>query len=94
MADMTIRDVPDGVHSALKLLARRNRRSLEQRVLRLFDNALQLDRDSPVVEAAAFRARLAGRDLGDTVAEIREERADENICHRHLGPGVRDGLLS
>ncbi len=73
MADMTIRDVPDDVRSALKL-ARRNRRSLEQQVLWLLDNARQLDRDSPVVEAAAFRARLAVRDLGDTVAEIREER--------------------
>ncbi len=74
MAVMTIRNVPDDVHSALKRLARRNRRSLQQQVLRLLDNARQLDRDSPVAEAAAFRARLAGRDLGDTVAEIREER--------------------
>jgi plasmid stability protein len=74
MRVMTIRNVPEEVHRALVRLARRNRRSLQQQVLRLLETVRRLDRESPVDEARALREKLEGRTLGDTVAEIREDR--------------------
>jgi plasmid stability protein len=74
MRVMTIRNVPEEVHRALVRLARRNRRSLQQQVLKLLETVRSLDRESPVDEARALREKLKDRALGDTVAEIREER--------------------
>ena len=74
MRVMTIRNVPEEVHRALVRLARRNRRSLQQQVLKLLEAVRRLDRESPLEEAAAMRERLKGRTLGDTVAQIREDR--------------------
>jgi len=74
MAALTIRNVPDPLYRALVSLARRNRRSLQQQALILLEHARLLDRSSPLERAAAIRGRLAGRDLGDTVAELRKER--------------------
>lgn len=74
MATLTIRDVPDDVYEALKQLAERNRRSLTQQVVVLLEQVRSLPRTPPSVQAAAIRARLAGRELGDTIAELRAER--------------------
>ena len=74
MRVMTIRNVPEEVHRALVRLARRNRRSLQQQVLKLLETVRRLDRESPIDEARVLREKLKGRTLGDTVAEVREER--------------------
>ncbi len=74
MKAITLRNVPDDLHQALVRLAQRNRRSLQQQLLVLLEQARSLDGESPLRRAAELRQRLAGRDLGDTVAEIRAER--------------------
>ena len=75
MKTLTIRSLPDDLLRDLKLLAARNRRSLQQQVLMLLEQARSLSGDSPVEHAREMRARLAARELGDTVAEQRQERA-------------------
>ena len=74
MKMITVRNVPDNLYRAIKSLARRNRRSIQQQVICLLDRARLLEQDSPVANAAKIRERLAGRDLGDSVTELREER--------------------
>ncbi|MCK6526319.1 hypothetical protein L6R50_01730 [Myxococcota bacterium] len=71
---ITVRNVPDDLYRTLARLAERNRRSLQQQVLVLLEQARVYDRDSPVERARAMRRRFAGRALGDTVAEVRAER--------------------
>ncbi len=74
MPVLTIRDVPDDLYALLKRLASRNRRSLQQEALVRLEQARLWDTESPLLRAQAIRERLAGRDLGDAVAEVREER--------------------
>ena len=76
MKNLTIRNVPDDVYGRLTRLARTNRRSLQQQALVLLER-VRLDDpdDDALARAAALRQRLANRPLGDTVAELREERA-------------------
>ena len=74
MKTLTIRNIPEGLYEAIRRMAVRERRSIQQQVLVLLDRGRVMDRESPVTAARTMRARLAGRDLGDTVAEVREER--------------------
>lgn len=74
MKVMTIRNVPDTVHDGMVELARRNRRSLQQQVLVIMERACELGNGSVLDTARAIRGRLAGRELGDTVRDIREDR--------------------
>lgn len=74
MRIITVRNVPDDLHRALSRLAERNRRSLQQQALVLLERARQLDRESPLEIAASIRDKLRGRELGDSVAEIRKDR--------------------
>ncbi len=74
MAVITVRNVPDDLHRALSKLARKNRRSLQQQVLIILEQARQLDQESPVDVARKLRKKFSGRQLGDSVAEIREDR--------------------
>jgi len=76
MKNLTIRNVPDDLYGRLTRLARTNRRSLQQQALVLLER-VRLDDpdDDPLARAAALRQRLATRPLGDTVAELRDERA-------------------
>ena len=74
MKTLTIRNIPEGLYQSIRRLAEREHRSIQQQVLVMLDRGRVMDQDSPVAAAAALRARLAGRDLGDTVAEVRAER--------------------
>ncbi len=74
MKTITVRNIPDDVYDAIAELARRNRRSLQQQVVSLLERARRLHGEPPLARAAALRERLAGRDLGDTVEAVREER--------------------
>ena len=74
MKIMTIRNVPDNVHDRMVELARRNRRSLQQQVLVIMERACELGNRSVLDTARGIRGRLAGRELGDTVRDIREDR--------------------
>ena len=74
MKTITVRNIPDDVYRAVADLAKRNRRSVQQQVVSLLERARRLHGEPPLARAAALRSRLAGRDLGDTVKEVREER--------------------
>jgi plasmid stability protein len=74
MKVITVRNVPDDLHRALSRLAERNHRSLQQQALVLLERARRLDRESPLEMARSIRERLRGRELGNSVAEIREDR--------------------
>ena len=77
MKNLTVRNVPDDVYEALVAQARSERRSLQQQVLLLLEQAAA--RSTAATEAPSLRARrirdsLRGRELGDTLSELRELR--------------------
>ncbi len=74
MKIITIRNVPDDLYGVITRLAERNRRSIQQQVLSILERARVLDSTSPASKAEEIRKRLSGRDLGNTVNEIRKER--------------------
>ncbi len=71
---LTVRNVPDDVYLRLARTAKTNHRSLQQQVLAILESACVREADTALTTAAALRQRLSGRALGDTVADIREER--------------------
>ena len=75
MKSITIRKIPDDLYRAISRLAQRNRRSIQQQVVTILDRSRILDNESPLERAAIIRAKLAGRSLGDTIEEIRQERS-------------------
>ena len=77
MANLLLRNVPDATLAALKQRARQNRRSLQQELLRIVeDAAVEQPTKAPAELAAAIRARLAqnGREFGDSVLDLRQDR--------------------
>ncbi|MGC9453065.1 MAG: FitA-like ribbon-helix-helix domain-containing protein [Oceanipulchritudo sp.] len=74
MRTMTIRNLPDEVYDGLKEMARANHRSLQEQVLRMLTEEVRLRTPSVCEEAAAYRAKLAGRTPARTVVE--DLRAD------------------
>lgn len=74
MKTLTIRNIPDDIYDAVSDLAKRNRRSIQQQMIIMLERARSMRDQSPMVQAAEMRRKLAGRDLGDTVREIRRER--------------------
>ena len=75
MRALTVRNVPDDLYLHLTTTAKKNRRSLQQQVLSILEHASARSGDDTLTTAATLRRRLAGRALGDTVEELREERA-------------------
>jgi len=74
MKALTIRGVPDDLYRCIAARAQRNRRSLQQEALALLERVRAFELDDSLARAQAIRGRLAGRQLGDTVREVREER--------------------
>lgn len=74
MKVLTIRNVPEALYRSIASRAQRNRRSLQQEALSLLERARALERNDSLSRAQAIRRRLSGRQLGDTVREIRAER--------------------
>lgn len=74
MKVITIRNIPEDLYRIISRLAQRNRRSIQQQVLTILDRARVLDNAAPVERAAEIRLRLAGRGLGNSINEIRQER--------------------
>jgi plasmid stability protein len=74
MKTLTVRNVPDDLYRSITRIAKRNRRSIQQQVLILLDHSRILDSESPLERARAVRRHLSGRQLGDTLADIHEER--------------------
>lgn len=78
MTDILVRDVPDELLAALRERAARNRRSLQQELLTILDWEVRHDtnRLNALEVARGIRERLAatGRDFGNSVDDIREDR--------------------
>ena len=74
MKTVTIRNIPDDLYAIISRVAQRNHRSIQQQLLAQLEKFRVLDKESPVIKAQEIRNRLAGRPLGDTLKEIREER--------------------
>ncbi|PIP39979.1 MAG: hypothetical protein COX19_06655 [Desulfobacterales bacterium CG23_combo_of_CG06-09_8_20_14_all_51_8] len=75
MKNLTIRNIPDDLYQIIGRVASRNRRSIQQQLLVQLERLRIMDNESPLIRAAGIRKRLAGRHLGDTVLEVREERS-------------------
>ena len=75
MKTLTVRNVPDDLYKRLVGLARSNRRSLQQQILTLLEQVRWQQGRDPLAAARAIRRELEGRELGDTVADLRRERA-------------------
>jgi len=75
MKALSIRNLPDDVYEALKKMAAANHRSMQEQVRCLIEREARLARGSGLEVARAWRLRLAGRSLGDTVEDVRQDRA-------------------
>ncbi|MBK7423603.1 MAG: ribbon-helix-helix protein, CopG family [Propionivibrio sp.] len=74
MKALSIRNLPDDVYEALKKMAADNHRSMQEQVRCLIEREARLARGSGLEVARAWRLRLAGRSLGDTVEDVRQDR--------------------
>ena len=75
MKALSIRNLPDDVYEALKQMAVANHRSMQEQVRCLIEREARLARGSGLEVARAWRLRLAGRSLGDTVEDVRQDHA-------------------
>jgi len=75
MKAISIRNIPDDVYRTIVKLARRNRRSIQQQVIVILERSSRMHGDPPMHRASELRERLKGRELGNTVKEIRDERS-------------------
>lgn len=75
MKALSIRNLPDDVYDALKAMAAANHRSMQEQVRCLIEREARLAAGPGLAVARAWRARLAGRNLGNTVADVRKDRA-------------------
>lgn len=75
MKALSIRNLPDDVYEALKAMAATNHRSMQEQVRCLIEREARLVSGPGLAEARSWRARLAGRNLGDTVDDVRQDRA-------------------
>lgn len=82
MATLTIRNLPDGVHGALKEQAKRNRRSLNQEVI------AELGGRHGVSDDAAKRERV--RQMIALVTELRKELIVP-LTAEEIRAGIEDG---
>lgn len=77
MSDVLIRNVPESVLEALKRRAKQRRRSLQQELLGILEEAAAVARrPTPAELAATIRAQLAqsGRRFSDSAELMREDR--------------------
>ncbi|MCX8018269.1 MAG: hypothetical protein N2690_10275 [Rhodocyclaceae bacterium] len=75
MKALSIRNLPDDVYEALKTMAAANHRSMQEQVRCIIEREARLAGAPALPTAQAWRKRLAGRKLGDTVADVRRDRA-------------------
>ena len=74
MKSLSIRNLPDDVYDALKTMAKANHRSIQEQVRCLIERETRLLGSADLLKAREWRTRLAHRSLGDTVADVREDR--------------------
>jgi plasmid stability protein len=75
MKALSIRNLPDDVYDALKAMAAANHRSMQEHVRCIIEREARLAASPGLATARAWRTRLAERKLGDTVEDVRQDRA-------------------
>lgn len=74
MKALSIRNLPDDIYEALKAMAAANHRSMQEQVRCLIERETRLANGPGLAMAGEWRTRLSGRNLGDTVADVRRDR--------------------
>ena len=74
MKSLTVRGVEDGIYEALRDLAAKNRRSMQEQVKLILEREVSLSRGGHLSRCLAIRKRLEDRDWGNVVTDIRRER--------------------
>lgn len=74
MKSISIRNVPDHIYTSLQVLAKNNRRSLQEQIKFMLEQEIKIANRSFLTSAAEWRKRLKSRSLNDTVTMIREDR--------------------
>jgi len=82
---LSIRNLPDDVYESLKTMAAVSHRSMQEQVRCMIEREAKLRAGHGLTAAArTWRMRLAGRTLGDTVEDVRTDRAsDDGVSCRH-----------
>jgi len=75
MRALSIRNISDDVYEALKTMAAANHRSMQEQVRCMIERETRLASGGGLAVAHAWRVRLAGRQFGDTVMDVRQDRA-------------------
>ena len=75
MAAISIRNIPEITYQALKDMAARNERSLQEQVRYLLEQEVKLVNRSSLANARAWRKRLQNRPHSNVVDMIREDRS-------------------
>ena len=75
MAAISIRNIPEITYQALKDMAARNERSLQEQVRYLLEQEVNLVNRSSLTNARAWRKRLQNRPHSNVVDMIREDRS-------------------
>ena len=74
VSSISVRNISESTYLALKDMARKNERSLQEQVRYLLEQEVRLAGNSSLGAARAWRARLASGKHSDTVAMIRGDR--------------------
>ena len=74
MKAISVRNVPEEIYAGLQILAKKNRRSLQEQIKLILEQEVELANRSFLASAAEWRKRLKGRGLNDTVAMVRKDR--------------------
>lgn len=75
MKALSIRNLPDDVYEVLRAMAVTNHRSVQEQVRCMIERETKLSIAPGLATAHAWRMRLAGRNLSDTVEDVRQDRA-------------------
>ena len=74
MKAISVRNVPEHIYASLQMMAKKNRRSLQEQIKLILEQEVELANRSFLAGAAEWRKRLQGRSLNDTVAMVRKDR--------------------
>jgi len=74
MKAISLRNVPENVYAGLQIMAKQNRRSLQEQIKLILEQEVELANRSFLASAANWRKQLEGRAMSDTVKTVRKDR--------------------
>ena len=74
MPSLSVRGLSAEVYEGLRDLAARNHRSMQEQARLLIEREVKLAQPGVLERAAAWRARLAGRDFSTVLDDLRADR--------------------